>query len=748
MAKAGELGLEGKPTLDGDAARQTLADDEFGLANMVAALAETLSKRINADGFVLGIEGRWGSGKSTFVNFIAEELKRAPEHHIVTFEPWLIGEKNALLPFFFGQLASKIDGIQAETLPWWHINRWRFKRLKSSLAKRIRKYGEYVGALATPVGGLATADASGTVALSAVGLKTVGIVSKLFGAGTPSLEKLKSEIISELKALQLQRPDIRFTVIIDDTDRLEPDEAVELLRLVRKVADFPFTAYLVCFDSEILSKQVANAIKIEDGNHFLEKIFQDVIHVPPQEPFALRRNLKKKLGRSFPEEMSAQTINDHELEYRQNLIFDRWVGEFIETPRDVVRLHEALKFGWPSVPKGSDFFDFVWLQLVKQKAPKLFQWTQDYMRNVGAYRDGGRAGDTEPRKSAETLNAIMEEFGWADRGHFSGLGMILPGVTSFVLDGAKRKVFDFQHDELEKFEHGKRLGSPSHWRQYFAFDMPSYALRDEEVLAFRQASRDDPAKAATILSGLLERAHDRPAHFVDLLIERLAAAPKESFSEAEAHGMASAFAYTMDDIVSKTGEFRSSGGSEIWRKATRLLRLDTGANFLKVVSEGKSINWLASVVRDQGFAHGLPEGNRVYPDDQWLTKPQLDEAIQIIAQRLQDIGLPTVFHLPSPMNALYCWYQLGDKAGLRRAFADAIQSNEQFLDAMNGISGWANSSNIGIHHPLYGEVVEYFMHADEAKARLERLGDPSAENTTLRDRANELLREWSDRILG
>jgi hypothetical protein len=47
---------------------------------------------------------------------------------------------------------------------------------------------------------------------------------------------------------------------------------------------------------------------------------------------------------------------------------------------------------------------------------------------------------------------------------------------------------------------------------------------------------------------------------------------------------------------------------------------------------------------------------------------------------------------------------------------------------MNAVSGWANSSDVGIHHPLYRHVVEYFMSADEAKARLESLADSSAEN--------------------
>jgi hypothetical protein len=60
--------------------------------------------------------------------------------------------------------------------------------------------------------------------------------------------------------------------------------------------------------------------------------------------------------------------------------------------------------------------------------------------------------------------------------------------------------------------------------------------------------------------------------------------------------------------------------------------------------------------------------------------------------------------------------------------------------------GWANSSNIGVHHPLYRHVAEYFMDADAAKARLKRLADPAAENIVLRDKAKRLLTEWDDKV--
>jgi hypothetical protein len=125
--------------------------------------------------------------RTTLANFLAEEIERTPRHYIVRFEPWLIGEKNALISFFFGHLASKVDEIESEGLRCWHFSGWRLRGLKSRLAKRIRKYGEYAGVLATPVGGLAASDPTGTLALSAVGLKTIGSITKFFSLAPLSL---------------------------------------------------------------------------------------------------------------------------------------------------------------------------------------------------------------------------------------------------------------------------------------------------------------------------------------------------------------------------------------------------------------------------------------------------------------------------------------------------------------------------------------------------------------------------------
>lgn len=100
------------PALTGDKALSSLDDDEFGLREVVTKLASALATRVRGDGYAIGVDGPWGSGKSTFVNFIASELTKITDQHVLCFEPWLVGDKSMLIASFFGQLASEIDKIE------------------------------------------------------------------------------------------------------------------------------------------------------------------------------------------------------------------------------------------------------------------------------------------------------------------------------------------------------------------------------------------------------------------------------------------------------------------------------------------------------------------------------------------------------------------------------------------------------------------------------------------------------------
>jgi hypothetical protein len=60
-------------------------------------------------------------------------------------------------------------------------------------------------------------------------------------------------------------------VIIDDIDRLPPDEAFQVIRLIKAVADFPGTSFLLAFDPAYLAKAFASKPVLVTGPRKNEK---------------------------------------------------------------------------------------------------------------------------------------------------------------------------------------------------------------------------------------------------------------------------------------------------------------------------------------------------------------------------------------------------------------------------------------------------------------------------------------------
>src|SRR6478736_1836878 len=104
-------------TLDGDRPIVSRQEDRLGFAPIADKLARAIVDEAAKDGVVFGVEGEWGSGKSTLINLTIEALAAhdaaAPE--VVRYSPWLVGERDELLQSLFSDLAvavARIDPIE------------------------------------------------------------------------------------------------------------------------------------------------------------------------------------------------------------------------------------------------------------------------------------------------------------------------------------------------------------------------------------------------------------------------------------------------------------------------------------------------------------------------------------------------------------------------------------------------------------------------------------------------------------
>ena len=429
--------------MDGDRPITRLAEDRLGFSPIADELAAAIANLPTTQGFVFGIEGRWGSGKSTLINLTIDALgsfqQRRPE--IITFAPWLVGDRDELLRSLFNELADaavRIDPLDdalaaspsssignriSRTLSNAH---WRLRE-KQRLKKRLSGKLKAFGSLASSVGKMARlADAAGvpfTRMLAETAERSSDAAIRFLQ--TASVAKEKAELVGALKALS--RP---IAVFIDDLDRLEPRDASEVLRLVRAVADFPNVIYILSYDQEVVSKILTQAVGVDDGAAYLEKMVQVAFRVPRPEAFDLRRWFQSEVFRFFAAEL--KTLGDARTEIEQRLlaVIDTAGGRYLETGRDVVRTLNALQLHTTAVRRLIDIPDMVWLQLVRIGNDTLYRWTEKYVTEVAAVAKGATMTDV-------ASNAMLAEFETILKGEnldvdqaMLELGEVLPGLDT------------------------------------------------------------------------------------------------------------------------------------------------------------------------------------------------------------------------------------------------------------------------------------------------------------------------------
>src|SRR5690606_9985159 len=136
----------------------------------------------------------------------------------------------------------------------------------------------------------------------------------------------------------------KIVIFIDDLDRLEPNEVLEVLRLVRAVVDFPNIVYVLCYSRDIITNNLSTALNIPKGEKFLEKIIQVSFTVPQPEAFDLRNMFYLELQRLFPDLLSNDNHKSKSILERLSYVIDDEGGRALHTPRDVTRAINALRF--------------------------------------------------------------------------------------------------------------------------------------------------------------------------------------------------------------------------------------------------------------------------------------------------------------------------------------------------------------------------------------------------------------------
>jgi predicted KAP-like P-loop ATPase len=422
------------------------AEDLFGLDPFAHAVSASIRNMPAPAGVVLAISGAWGSGKSSAVNLIRHHLSDAIDAgHIVPvwFNPWWFSGSDALTLSFFTELNIALG---------------------PSLPKDIRNSLSAIGQGVSAIGPLLGAGAN--LKIPGVGAVVTGAMN-LFAKVTHRKITVEGEHSAIAEALRAQPK--KFLVIVDDIDRLSPDDALTMFRLVKSLGRLPNVIYLLAFDRSLAERAVSERFPSE-GAGYLDKIIQASFDIPPPSPDALRHLVLSDSAAIFGEPDEVAIVRF------MNVFYDV-VAPALRTPRDAVRLVNTLSTTWPAVASNVDRADFLALAAIRLSSPAIYQAIRDHADELCGARDqGDRRADAEIRSSYDRMLCLisLEE---ADRESWRRrLRRLFPR-----LDAVWSNTW---YSDTREWQRDRRICSSKHFPTYFAFAIPEDVIPADEMNNF------------------------------------------------------------------------------------------------------------------------------------------------------------------------------------------------------------------------------------------------------------------------
>lgn len=668
-------------TFHGDRPVEALDGDRFGLAALAERIADAIRVQSAGHGLVLGIEGAWGSGKSSLVALVKQRLSGQGEDKvaIVDFAPWLVGDRDQLLVALFEELSRSIDAIAqaAGDATGTTVSSAR------SAADQLRRYAAYLG----PAGKLV-----GVASLAIPGLGLAGKVMEGLAAAAsenvegPGLAARKASIERALADL-----DRRIVVLVDDVDRLDPTEVAELLRLVRSVADFPNVTYLLCYDGARLARAISTAVGVADGRAYLEKIVQLELTIPRPETFALRR--------MFSDGLATFATCEGEAGQRLAHMIDRLGNRFFDTPRTVNRVLDALRFYWPALEGQVDLPDLVWLRILAVGAPGTYRWVEEYIDVHSAVATGRATVDTEERRSfGRRLDAALAGDGLTWEVLRRELQLVLPGMGWGGRDEQRGDGRIFANTGQENGNAARRLASPDHARLFFALARLPGSVDLADIDALLGAALASREAAMAMLDGMANERGPTGDTKAERMLDQLRNLPRERFAASNPENLGFAVVRTADQLVGAADE--QWGQPRPWMYAKRVLavlgRSMEDERWLRFTQElfehDPGIDFLTHVLRDDTFDHGI-YGDRADPNDATGDRTHFMVMRDAMFARYRELGVDSLLALNRAASAFYAWSQAGGRDEVVALVAErTAQDDVALIDFLGGLAG--NNSSL------------------------------------------------------
>ncbi|MCR6706623.1 MAG: KAP family NTPase [Cellulomonas sp.] len=368
-----------------------------------APFAEHAARLISANhtaesSVVYGLEGPWGSGKSSVIALITSFLTSADDSRwqVVPFTPWATTGTEGLLAEFFAALSAAAP----------QANKGQ------QLRDRITTYADIARPLVAliPIAGAGLVETSRTVE---------GRLRKPWNVAF-------DEVAEELRTLGTP-----LLVVVDDIDRLQPTELLDLLKVVRLLGRFPGVDFLLAYDEQTLVETLQNPargrVSAARARSFMEKIVQYPLSMPP----LLNYRIVKLLDAGLTEVLTPQRVETGFDKHRFAPIILTTMPSQLTTPRAIERFLAQVReqFRVHDLDEVNDV-DLILATFLRVQFPDLFgrlqRWKPELTRGSTGWIGSDRS--EAPADWDGLLNVLEDEQDRQDA--LAVLQALFPAVSS------------------------------------------------------------------------------------------------------------------------------------------------------------------------------------------------------------------------------------------------------------------------------------------------------------------------------
>jgi hypothetical protein len=280
---------------------------------------------------VYSLEGKWGTGKTSFLKLIKRKTT-GTKLVCKEYKAWLQDSESNIRDDFFKFLAEIAqDQISTQT------------------ANKILNYAN---------------------SLKQLDNKLVNFLMSLFDRKPDQVRY--EEIEEDLR--YYERP---LLIVIDDLDRLNREEILEVLKIMRSSANFPYLAFLLLYDRSYINKIIEN-------EKYLEKIVNCEFKLPSYSTEKMSLELVNNFTENFPS--NSLRLDSIEVDDQKISSFIRVnhsiINQILRTIRDQKRFFKSLRLKYLLFFKTKSYgkenntiiaWTLFLLELIQYESPEIFE---------------------------------------------------------------------------------------------------------------------------------------------------------------------------------------------------------------------------------------------------------------------------------------------------------------------------------------------------------------------------------------